>query len=280
MDLPILRRLDMSGAVSPDLIMTSNYLAEYLTQLGFRAGYSDRIATYSLRRGFGNQIDRYVTAVQRRRQIGHKSDDTFMAYISRISGVHLQAIMNGTEQDHEGIDFLRSMRPQRDLGAPQPGRSSLTDVRFWRTMADDKQEADLQFMESRVASKSKDTYPIRRQRYDDSLDIFTGAEEVAPFSSTITRGPPSRHLQIYLRCDTARANMIQSFYRADEDSHMRLSDAVAVAAALSVPDPPEWFYPCAQSMDTGHVAIAVMFPLLAAKPVSSSSIFCDALRAL
>lgn len=90
-----------------------------------------------------------------------------------------------------------------------------------------------------MASKSKDTYPIQRQRYNNSADIFTSAEEAAPFSSTSARGPPLRHLQVYLRYDVARANMIQSFYEAYEDSHLRLSNTVAVAAALSVPDPPE-----------------------------------------
>ncbi|KAK0864686.1 hypothetical protein LTR87_015701 [Friedmanniomyces endolithicus] len=198
----------MSAAVWPDRIMTSNYLAEYLTQLGWRAGYSERLGTYALRRGFGHQIDResgYVTAVQRRRQMGHKSDDTFMAYISRISDVRLRAIMNGTEQDQEGIDFLSSMRPQRDLEVPKPGRSSLTDVRFLRTIAA-KQAADLEHMENRVECKSKNSYPSRRQQYDDSVDIFTGAEEAAPFSNTMARGWPSRHLQVYLRYDIARAD--------------------------------------------------------------------------
>ncbi|KAK0261604.1 hypothetical protein LTR35_017836 [Friedmanniomyces endolithicus] len=136
------------------------------------------------------------------------------------------------------------MRTRRDVDAPKPEGSSLTDVRYWRAYAA-KYAADLQHMESRLASKSSTTYADRRQQHDDSADIFDGTEETAPFSSVIARPPPSRHLQVYLRYDTAREHMIQLLYNRHDEREMRLSSAVAAGLASSIPQPAEWFYPSA-----------------------------------
>ncbi|KAH9828465.1 Protein of unknown function (DUF3435) [Teratosphaeria destructans] len=134
-NLPILRRIDRSDNVSVSEIMTADQLCKHLTRLGWRAGYEENLGTYSFRRAFGNQLDRYVTAAQRRRQMGHKNDDTFQFYISQTSDLHTQAIMNGTKQDQDAVDWLRSMRNKRNLSAPKPKGSLLTDSRFWRKNA-------------------------------------------------------------------------------------------------------------------------------------------------
>ena len=63
--------------------------------------------------GIGN-----VTSAQRRRQMGHKDDNTLLAYISRTSGVDVQAIISGTPADQDFIDFVASMQTSVDRSAP------------------------------------------------------------------------------------------------------------------------------------------------------------------
>ena len=56
--LPIIRGHTTRGKLSPIRILTASNLAKLLTELGWRAGYKDKLGTYALRRGHGNQLDR------------------------------------------------------------------------------------------------------------------------------------------------------------------------------------------------------------------------------
>ena len=60
--------------------------------------------------------------------MGHKSDDVFMHYISAVSGVDIQNVINGRDPDQALIDYVRSMQPRVDYDAPLRDGSRLTDV--------------------------------------------------------------------------------------------------------------------------------------------------------
>ncbi|THX79856.1 hypothetical protein D6D05_04782 [Aureobasidium pullulans] len=125
----VLRRLDQAGHVSPTLVFGADSLNFYLNGLGERAGYRDNLTAYAFRRGHGNKLDQMVSSVQRRQRMGHKSDDTFQYYISRISGVDTQSIMLGREPRQELMDHVRSMANHHDPVAPTRTGSRLTDAR-------------------------------------------------------------------------------------------------------------------------------------------------------
>ncbi|KEQ83187.1 hypothetical protein M438DRAFT_336521 [Aureobasidium pullulans EXF-150] len=114
----VLRRLDQAGHVSPTLVFGADSLNFYLNGLGERAGYRDNLTAYAFRHGHGNKLDQMLSSVQRRQRMGHKSDDTFQYYISRISGVDTQSIMLGREPRQELMDHVRSMANHHDPVAP------------------------------------------------------------------------------------------------------------------------------------------------------------------
>lgn len=58
-DLPVFRRAGRSlKDVHTETILNGGRIATMMTELGYRAGYQAKLGTYSLRRGFGNQLDR------------------------------------------------------------------------------------------------------------------------------------------------------------------------------------------------------------------------------
>ncbi|KAK3672642.1 hypothetical protein LTR78_007454 [Recurvomyces mirabilis] len=254
--LPVLRRLEYNGEMSPSRIMTADYLASYLTQLGFRAGYKQNLGTYPFRRGFGNQIDKYVTSSQRRRQMGHKNDDTFQAYISRISGVHVQAIMNGADQDQDTINYLRSMRRDLNVQGPAAPGSSLTDPRFWRNTVDSQASnvsERLEHMEKRLAYTAVQTETMRPEHDAGAskASIFEGSESTKPLSAMVHRPAASKYLKAYLRYDSTRENLIQHFYEQPPDEKIPLVAAVSLYLQAALPSSPPWRYPDADPDDNG-----------------------------
>jgi len=182
----------------------------------------------------------YVTAVQRRRQMGHKSDDTFMAYISRISGVHVQAIANGQEPDQEAIDFLRSMRTKLNTNAGSAVGASLSDVRFWRSNP-------LSYLDKRLSHTASQTYRPRPSHDPTEVNPFTGSSFTQPFSSTIARPGPSKHLAIYLRYDQGRAAIMRALYQNAPEQGLPLSSVVALYLPLARFDAYGWRYSDAAS---------------------------------
>lgn len=51
----------------------------------------------------------FVSAVQRRKHMGQKSDDTFLSYLSDISGLNTQDMVNGRAPDNLLMESLQSM---------------------------------------------------------------------------------------------------------------------------------------------------------------------------
>lgn len=56
--IPILRRLEVNRSISSDKILPAEKFSDLMKELGQRAGYTGEFLPYSVRRGFGNTIDR------------------------------------------------------------------------------------------------------------------------------------------------------------------------------------------------------------------------------
>jgi hypothetical protein len=242
-NVPLLRQLDQSRVVSRTKILSAGKFAHMMIDLGYRAGYTGRFSPYAIRRGHGNTIDRQsdrmifvvpswrvsgvMSAVQRRRQMGHKSDDVFMHYISAVSGVDIQNVINGRDPDQALIDYVRSMQARVDHDAPLRDGSRLTDV-------------------VRRDSDALD-YAVQRGDYFAREDnIFEGSDSAQPFTMPACERSRSKFFQSYLRYNKARANMINSIQRTTNAAREQpLVEVLRSLAVLACPDG-DWAYPSAK----------------------------------
>lgn len=173
-----------------------------------------------------------MTSAQRRRQMGHKDDNTFQAYIGRTSGVDVQGIINDEAPDQAFIDFVASMETMVDQGAPVPHGSLLVHPR-------------------KRNSRSPNAVMVSHLPTDDPYNPFDGTETTAPFTSAIKRGPPSRYLLAYLRHDTSRASFTAKADASSENTDHALHEIVAPLCAMAMPDKGGWSYPGAQPSPAG-----------------------------
>jgi hypothetical protein len=168
-----------------------------------------------------------MSAVQRRRQMGHKSDDVFMHYISAVSGVDIQNVINGRDPDQALIDYVRSMQARVDHDAPLRDGSRLTDV-------------------VRRDSDALD-YAVQRGDYFAREDnIFEGSDSAQPSTMPACERSRSKFFQSYLRYNKARANMINSIQRTTNAAREQpLVEVLRSLAVLACPDG-DWAYPSAK----------------------------------
>jgi len=195
-DVPIFRALTTAGQISNENILSVDSLDSLLVGLGRRAGYKVAVTAYCFRRGFRNTVVDKVTSVQRRQCMGHKSDDTFLNYISNRSGVDTQSIVLGRDQQTDIIDFVRSMAIKVNQSAPVPHGSRLTHARrryseglascdaVWQPNVD---ENDQDFLTVPKMSTRQHYEVRRRARRFSNLAISDNFELNPPIKSSISR---------------------------------------------------------------------------------------------
>lgn len=243
-DVPIFLSLTPAGQLSNGKILTVDSLDALLVGLGRRAGYKDSLTAYCFRRGFGNALVDTVTSVQRRQRMGHKSDDTFLYYISNKSGIDTQSIVLGHNQQTEVIDFVRSMAVDVNQSAPVPHGSRLTDAKRRyggkassssnvndQVVQDDVDESDQEFLTVPKMS-TQQHYEVRRRarRLDyrkeqsnffltvDEFDDDYGADHDISFAephdglSTVRPGP-SQYLRAVLCYEPSRLQLVEMLER-------------------------------------------------------------------
>lgn len=173
-----------------------------------------------------------MSAVQRRRQMGHKSDDVFMHYISAVSGVDIQNVINGRDPDQALIDYVRSMQPRVDHDAPLRDRSRLTDV-------------------IRRHPNNTDFAAQREEFFAKDDDIFEGSTTSQPFTTLAYQRVRSRFLDSYLRYNRPRAKMISTIQKnsADVVKERPLVEVLQSLAILASPDE-DWLYPSTKPTET------------------------------
>lgn len=165
--------------------------------------------------------------------MGHKRDDTFQAYIGRISGVDVQRIIVGKDPDQDLIDWVASMQTDVDRGGPVRHGSLLVHTK-------------------RRNHPSSQTGHGIDSDLDEAYDPFDGTETATPFNVAKDRGPPSRQLRTYLKYDTPRSDFI-TIAQAQSDPRVQslLHQTVAPLCAMASPIAKPWNYPGAQPSACG-----------------------------
>lgn len=163
--------------------------------------------------------------------MGHKSDDVFMHYISAVSGVDIQNVINGRDPDQALIDHVRSMQLRIDHDAPLRDRSRLTDV-------------------VRRNPNALDFAAQREEYFARDEDIFEGTRSAQPFTKSAHERVRSRFLGSYLRYNKARAKMISSIRKPTGTAEEHpLVEVVQALAVLARPDE-DWTYPLTKPSKT------------------------------
>jgi len=170
----------------------------------------------------------FVSAVQRRKQMGQRSDDVFLSYVSRITGVDTQAILNAREPDQDLMDLMQSMVVNLDVDAPQPRGCRLTDINR-RGLGPVEGPAE----------------PIREIIHVGAVSgTLDGRDQQSPvprcYDDEIVRPTPSARFQKYLTCDPARFGIIKAFYEPDADSSF--SSSVGFLSTIADAAPIVWRY--------------------------------------
>lgn len=175
----------------------------------------------------------HVTAAQRRRQLGHKDDNTFQDYIGKTSGVDVQAIMIGESPNQSLMDFVASMQASVNQDAPREHGSLLVHA---RKRNDPREGAAL-------------THTLISQ---ELYDPFEGDDAVDPFTSAPRRMSPSRFLTAYLRHDVPRHDFVSKCDRVSDKPPRSLSEVVAPLREMATPHSKDWTYPGAQPTCTNR----------------------------
>lgn len=154
--------------------------------------------------------------------MGHSNDDTVLYYISGIVGVDSQSMIHGREQKTKLIDENTSMMSKRNLLAPMPPGSQLTDRVIPKAKEISKTVKEVSLLE-RTPSQE---YAIRRQfrkvAYRKQREAFFGGESTSSpdvttssTSGQTTTKPlrtPSRYLQALLKFEPERKAMSRLLY--------------------------------------------------------------------
>ena len=173
----------------------------------------------------------FVSAAQRRKQMGQRSDDVFLSYISRKSGVDSQAILNGQKPDQPLMDLMQSIVVNLDIEARQG--SDLTDIgrkglRRVKASPDKLHEPDEVEADECAAGGGEQPRPEPRC-YQDGI--------VPPLASP--------HFRKYLASDLARLGVVKAFYEPDANSSF--GSSVAFLSTIADPAPSVWRYPQAEA---------------------------------
>nr|OQO31360.1 hypothetical protein B0A51_03355 [Rachicladosporium sp. CCFEE 5018] len=222
-ELPVFRRVQ-EGGISSSKILQNATLSRDLAELGRRAGYVQTLRSYSIRRGYGKDLDPNVTTAQRNRQMGHANEDTFLYYLSNASSVDVQNIMNGRASDQELIDFFTTMQPNLHACIPLPPGALLRHGRSKRTSSYEPRE-----------DFDKQPKPV----------ATLGTAAGLPFDAPLERPPPSRLLLSFLRYDRDRAQVIKQYAASRAGDKVCLAEMVGALRLLARPGVQDLSYPMA-----------------------------------
>lgn len=75
-----------------------------------------------------NLLLEHSSSAERRHLMGQNNEEAFQYYISVVSGVDSQSIVQGKAPKTKFIEFNQSMKRRRNIEAPKPQGSLLTDV--------------------------------------------------------------------------------------------------------------------------------------------------------
>ncbi|EOA89662.1 uncharacterized protein SETTUDRAFT_104713 [Exserohilum turcica Et28A] len=199
---PILRSCRPDGSISPTRILTYDGFHVMIRNLGQRAGYKDKLTSYCFRRGYGNAIDKTVTATQRRQLMGHANDNVFQNYISSMIGIDSQSVVFGRDQRLGLIGNHSSMMLHRNLLAPMPPGSQLAETNPPDTSQND--DTDLPY--------DRRKYLKRKAFQEERRQFFQGESTTTRSISTNGIRTPSRYLRALFKFEVDRRRAVMLMY--------------------------------------------------------------------
>jgi hypothetical protein len=118
-DVPIFRECLRDGALSEDRAMSYNRFAYQLAELCFRVGFRDVLRPTNLRRGTANAAngDTTISVQQYEQLLSHSANVMGEYYISNISAIDVQGLVNNGQQRRDHIQQLRGMSLNLNLQA-------------------------------------------------------------------------------------------------------------------------------------------------------------------
>ena len=184
-----------------------------------------------------------ATATQRRTLMGHKYEDTAQYYVSGFIGIDSQSIIHEREQCLDLYKESSSMMANRNLLAPRPPGSTLTEPpceRATQTLQE-KGEGSSKVVSTMLLSATQG-YELRRQSREKAYQKNRreyldgkgkGVRATAP--TTVLSREPSRYLLALLKFEPERQLVVDLMFRKDDD-------ADNIMAALSLHGSPRAAY--------------------------------------
>jgi hypothetical protein len=98
--LLVFRRVDNDNVLS-DLPETQKRVQREMRRLRYACHFQNRLTGYAWRRSVAYLLDSETTQENRKFLMGHRSDSkVFSSYQSKVSGVDLQALFRGKDQQN------------------------------------------------------------------------------------------------------------------------------------------------------------------------------------
>ena len=155
--------------------------------------------------------------------MGHKYDETAQHYVSGFIGINSQSIIHEREQCLDLYKESSSMMANRNLLAPKPPGSMLTESPYERVpqVLQEKIQSTTQVV-STVPLSASQKYELRRQTREkayqkDRRQYLEGKSKAvratAPTTSTVPSREPSRYLLALLKFEPERQAVLDLMFR-------------------------------------------------------------------
>ncbi|KAF1840091.1 uncharacterized protein K460DRAFT_371308 [Cucurbitaria berberidis CBS 394.84] len=253
---PVMRNALQNGTISDTRIWTYDSLNSILKNVGQRAGYQEKLSAYCFRRAFARAVEKVATALERRTLLSHNSDSTGQSYVSGFVGIDCQSIVLGEEQRPKLYDEASSMMAKRNLLAPRPSGSTLTEPRrvIDVTMSS---LSSAQMYQLRRRGRAE-AYQKDREAFLEGTGSPTRAGEMRQATS-LKQTPsrkPSRYLKAVLKFELERKAIIDLMF-SDGELHDELSFQTILGPLikLAMPQKKCWAYVTAEPTNDGRCRV-------------------------
>jgi hypothetical protein len=139
--------------------------------------------------------------------MGHTNDGTFQSYISSLVGIDTQSVIHGREQRVELISFNSSMMRTRNLLAPMPPGSRLTEM---------PPQKEVHILGATPAQQYAKRRQARREAFrEERVHFFEDGPSTADKSlveSEVTSRQPSRYLRALFKFEQSRYKFATLLY--------------------------------------------------------------------
>jgi hypothetical protein len=198
-------------------------------------------------------LEEMLSPIQRRTLLGHSLDETACYYVSGLIAIDSQSVIYGREQNTKLINENTSMMSKRNLLAPMPPGSQLTDRAIPKVT-----ETNMNITEVALVDRTpSQEYALRRQSrklaYRRQREAFFEGDLVAASPSREGVNPlrsPSRYLQALWKFEPDRRAITMLMYPGcataaevvAERNKIPLNDILELMAEICRPEKTRYAY--------------------------------------